>query len=85
MSHEKISPLGAQSKLSQKLTIGFVLTFIPLFGFVSLIIGTGALRQINQSSQELVGRKMAWWCIVVGGIGAAISLVAAIRFFGNSA
>jgi hypothetical protein len=35
-----------------------------------LLIGLKALTVINRSPVELVGKWMAWWCIIIGALGA---------------
>jgi len=51
--------LTAQCKLSKSLSLGFVLTFIPAFGIVSLIIGWLAFRKIEAANRRLGGDKLA--------------------------
>lgn len=54
------------------LAMGFVLSFHGVSGLGSLtalLIGVKALITITRSSADLAGKWMAWWCIIVGGIG----------------
>ena len=53
--------------------MGFALSLVVAGGLGSLaalFIGLKALTVINRSPVELVGKWMAWWCIIVGAIGA---------------
>ena len=63
--NEKIPPnLELQIKTSKVLSRGFIFSIVWLAG-----IGLQARKLINQSDSEISGIKMAWWCIIVGGIG----------------
>ena len=53
-----------QIKTSKVLSRGFIFSIVWLAG-----IGLQARKLINQSDSEISGIKMAWWCIIVGGIG----------------
>jgi hypothetical protein len=35
---------------------------------VSVFIGVRAMIVINESTEPMAGRVMAWWCIIVGGL-----------------
>ncbi len=64
--------LDRQVKVSKMLAIGFACSLIALGGLsslVALIIGLRAKKLIQQSNNEIVGIKMAWWCIIVGALG----------------
>ena len=53
--------------------MGFALSLVGAAGLGSLaafLIGLKALTVINQSPVELAGKWMAWWCIIIGAIGA---------------
>jgi hypothetical protein len=55
------------------LSMGFSLSLVGVAGLgslVALIIGLRALTVINRSPVELAGKWMAWWCIIIGGLGA---------------
>ena len=73
--NEKIPPnLELQIKTSKVLSRGFIFSIVWLAGIgslIALISGLQARKLINQSDSEIVGLKMAWWCIIVGGIGIA--------------
>jgi len=68
-----LSPeLLTQIKLSVLLGYGFAFSLLGIGGLASLIafiIGWEVRRRIKQSHDKLVGAKLAWWCIVVGGLG----------------
>ena len=70
----KLSPeLIAQTKLSVLLGHGFALSLLVTGGLSSLAalaIGLLVLKRIRASGGRLVGRGLAWWCVVAGGIGA---------------
>lgn len=53
--------------------MGFALSLVGAGGLGSLaafLIGLKALTVINRSPVKIVGKLMAWWCIIIGGIGA---------------
>ena len=67
--------LLAQIKLSVLLGYGFAFSLLGIGGLaplVAFVIGWHARRRIKQSPDKLVGAKLAWWCIVVGGLGMLI-------------
>ncbi len=66
MNVEEQELLVTQCKLSKSLSLGFVLTFIPAFGFISLIIAWRAFRKIEDAQGKLSGSGFATWCLVVG-------------------
>ncbi len=72
----KIPPnLELQIKVSKILSRGFVFSIVWLAGLgslISFISGLQARKIINQSKGEIVGLKMAWWCIIVGAFGVII-------------
>jgi hypothetical protein len=64
--------LAEQVRVSKMLGTGFVLSLVGVAGlgsFIAFILGLRALRMINRSNGKLSGRFMAWWCIVLGGLG----------------
>jgi hypothetical protein len=68
-----ISDLERQVRLSKMLAMGFALSLVGAAGLGSLaalLIGLKALTVINRSPVELVGKWMAWWCIIIGALGA---------------
>lgn len=68
--------LLAQIKVSVLLGYGFALSLQPLGGLGSLaalLIGLEARRRIRRSGGRLGGIRLAWWCIVVGGLWAAFA------------
>ncbi len=71
-----LSPaLVAQVKLSVMLGYGLALSLVGVGGLGSLaafVIGLRALREINRSREGLSGLRLAWWCILAGGLGAAV-------------
>jgi ABC-type branched-subunit amino acid transport system permease subunit len=69
--------LLAQIRLSVLLGYGFALSLLGAGGLASLaafVIGLVARERIKKSRGRLVGLKTAWWCIVVGGLSAAVLL-----------
>jgi hypothetical protein len=55
------------------LAMGFALSLVGAGGLGSLaalLIGVKALTVINRSPVKLVGKLMAWWCIIIGALGA---------------
>lgn len=67
--------LEQQIKVSKMLAIGFACSLITLGGLsslVALVIGLRAKKLIQQSKSEIVGIKLAWWCIIVGALGLTI-------------
>jgi hypothetical protein len=74
---ELIPPnLELQVKVSKILSRGFVFSITWIGGIgslIALISGLKAREIIKQSKGELAGMKMAWWCIIVGGIGMRVA------------
>jgi len=78
MPSDLLSDLERQVRLSKMLSMGFALSLVGAAGLGSLaalLIGLKALTVINRSPVELAGKWMAWWCIIVGGLGVAIVLL----------
>jgi hypothetical protein len=72
-----ISQLERQIRLSRMLSLGFVFTIWPaalLTACASVFIGVRAMIIINGSTEPMVGRVIAWWCIIVGGLENLIGL-----------
>jgi hypothetical protein len=71
---EEMTPppqLERQIRLSRMLSLGFVFTIWPASlatSCVSVFIGVRAMIVINESTEPMAGRVMAWWCIIVGGL-----------------
>lgn len=84
-----LSPeLSAQIELSVLLGYGFAFSLLGIGGLASLIafiIGWQARCRIKRSPDKLVGVKLAWWCIIVGGLGMTVIplvlIVSTFRFF----
>jgi hypothetical protein len=73
MPANSLSDLERQVRLSKMLAMGFALSLVVVGGLGSLaalLIGVKALTAINRSPIELVGKWMAWWCIIIGALGA---------------
>ena len=73
MPANSLSDLERQVRLSKMLAMGFALSLVGAGGLGSLaalLIGLKALTVINRSPVELVGKWMAWWCIIIGALGA---------------
>ena len=67
--------LHAQIKLSVLLGYGFVLSLLTIGGLaplVAFVIGWHARKRIKASGGRLVGLRLAWWCLIVGGAGAVL-------------
>lgn len=71
-----LSPeLVEQIKLSVLLCHGFALSLLGTGGLAALaalLIGWEARRRIKRSGGRLVGLRLAWWCIIVGGLCALV-------------
>ena len=64
--------------------MGFALSLVGAAGLGSLaafLIGLKALTVINRSPVELAGKWMAWWCIIIGGLGAIMVLIYILHLF----
>jgi len=73
MPSDSLLDLERQVRLSKMLAMGFALSLVGAGGLGSLaafLIGLKALTVINRSPVELVGKWMAWWCIIIGALGA---------------
>jgi cytochrome c biogenesis protein CcdA len=72
----QITPqMALQARVSRMLGIGFAFSIVWLSGvgsLIALIIGLRARRIIMQSEEELSGIRLAWWCIILGGLGIVI-------------
>jgi hypothetical protein len=78
------SDLERQVRLSKMLAMGFALSLVGVGGLgslASLLIGLKALAVINRSPVELVGKWMAWWCIIIGALGAIGMLLYILSLF----
>ena len=87
VSPERISPddprLALQVRVGRLLGCGFALSMVAAGGvgsLIALVIGLRARGIIKRSGGELTGIWMAWWCIVVGGLGAAMLPLLIWRF-----
>lgn len=75
MQPEEARRLEQQVRVSKMLADGFMFSIVWLAGIgslIALIKGLHAMRIIQHSNGELTGKWMAWWCIIVGGIGSLI-------------
>ena len=66
------------------LAMGFALSLVGVGGLGSLaalVIGLKALTVIDRSPVELVGKWMAWWCIIIGALGAIGMLLYILSLF----
>ena len=73
MDTENASFTAEQARLNRMLTRGVVFSVIWLAGFgtsYALYQGLMARRMIKLNPM-LQGNGRAWWCIIVGGLGAA--------------
>jgi hypothetical protein len=84
MPANSLSDLERQVRLSKMLAMGFALSLVGAGGLGSLaalLIGLKALTVINRSHVELVGKWMAWWCIIIGALGAIGMLLYTLSLF----
>jgi hypothetical protein len=84
MPADSLSDLERQVRLSKMLAMGFALSLVGVGGLGSLaalLIGLKALTVINRSPVELVGKWMAWWCIIIGSLGAIGMLLYTLSLF----
>lgn len=84
MPANSLSDLERQVRLSRMLAMGFALSLVGAAGLGSLaalLIGLKALTVINRSPVELVGKWMAWWCIIIGALGAIGMLLYTLPLF----
>ena len=64
--------LELQVRVSKILGLAFALSITGVGGIGSLmafILGLKALRTIGRAQVKINGRVLAWWCILVGGLG----------------
>jgi hypothetical protein len=67
--------MALQARVSRMLGIGFAFSIVWLSGLgslIALIIGLRARRIIMLSEEEISGIRLAWWCIILGGLGVVI-------------
>ena len=84
MPANSLSDLERQVRLSKMLAMGFSLSLVGVGGLGSLaalLIGLKALTVINRSPVELVGKWMAFWCIIIGSLGAIGLLPSTLSLF----
>jgi hypothetical protein len=63
--------LERQIKVSKMLSLGFVFTIWPaawMTSFIAVILGVRGMVIIERSEERMVGRVIAWWCIIVGSL-----------------
>lgn len=64
--------LETQVRVSKMLGLAFALSITGVGGIGSLtafLLGLKALRIIGRAQSRINGRVVAWWCILVGGLG----------------
>jgi hypothetical protein len=69
---EMDAKLQQQVRVSKMLGVGFACSLLGAAGIasaVALIIGLRARSIIKESNNDIVGIRMAWWCIIVGALG----------------
>jgi hypothetical protein len=84
MPTNSLSDLERQVRLSKMLAMGFALSLVGVGGLGSLaalLIGVKALTAINRSPVQLAGKWMAWWCIIIGALGAVGMLLYTLPLF----
>ena len=67
--------LDLQVKVSRLVSTGFVFSLVWLAGIgslIALICGIRALILIKRSKGQIVGKGLAWWCVVLGGGGVLV-------------
>jgi hypothetical protein len=75
--------LALQVRVSKLLGCGFAFSLVVSGGvgsLIALVIGLRARSLIKRSGGELSGIRMAWWCIIVGGLGTAMMPLLLWRF-----
>ncbi len=75
--------LALQVRVSKLLGCGFAFSLVVAGGvgsLIALVIGLRARGIIKRSGGELSGALLAWWCIVVGGLGAVMLPLLIWRF-----
>ena len=73
---ERLDPaLALQMRVSRMLGYGLSLTvFAAGVGApIAVVIGLRARRLIKQGGGQVVGMRMAWWCIIAGAVEAAVA------------
>jgi hypothetical protein len=64
-----------QEQLDRILARGIVFSIVWVAGFGSLyafLCGVRARRMIQASGGSLLGRRRAWWCLIVGALGMLV-------------
>ena len=75
--------LALQVRVSKLLGCGFAFSLVVSGGvgsLIALVIGLRARSLIKRSGGELSGIRMAWWCIIVGALGAVMMPLLLWRF-----
>ncbi len=82
---ERTNPaLFLQMRVSRMLGVGFALTLLWIGGcgsLVAFVIGLRARKLIKQGGGQIVGMRMAWWCIIVGAVGSLVGLPITVWLF----
>jgi hypothetical protein len=83
---EHIPPdLELQIKVGKFLSRGFIFSIVWMGGIGSLIAflsGLKARKMICESNGVIHGIRMAWWCIIIGGLGMVglpLAIISVIR------
>lgn len=66
--------LALQVRVSKMLGYGFAFSLVVIGGvgsLIALVIGLRARGIIKRTGGELSGLRLAWWCIIAGGVGTA--------------
>lgn len=67
--------LALQVRVSKMLGYGLAFSLVVLGGvgsLIALVIGLRARGVIKRTGGELSGLRLAWWCIIAGGVGTAM-------------
>ncbi|AZO06851.1 hypothetical protein EOA27_17735 [Mesorhizobium sp. M2A.F.Ca.ET.037.01.1.1] len=77
MDTENANLTAEQARLNKMLTRGVVFSIVWLAGFgSSYALYQGLLaRRMLKLNPMLRGNGLAWWCIIAGGLGAAVLCV----------
>jgi hypothetical protein len=67
--------LALQVRVGKMLGDGFAFSLVGMGGIgslIALVIGLRARGIIKRAGGELSGLRLAWWCIIAGGVGTAV-------------
>ena len=73
---ERLDPvLHLQMRVSRMLGFGLFLTVIAagVGSPVAVVLGLRARKLIRRGGGQVVGMRMAWWCIIAGSVETAVT------------